>query len=136
MPMDRPAFPDSLPPRPSGIAVFPPKPSGLAPISPRISGLNPRASGLTPISKASGITSGIFPVPRHDEPDSRGTIKIVLAFLIVGVLANLALTICMTRPREVVEDTPAGVKAGEAIKEITQLKEELARARYSMNSST
>lgn len=100
--MDRPAFPASLPPK------------TLAAPVPRYMN-NPSAVIASPSS-----------------PDSLGVVKIVLAFLIVGILGNVGLTIYMTRPREVVEDSPAGAKASEAMKEITQLKDDLARARQSL----
>lgn len=110
MSMDRPAFPGSLPPKPSGQFTRP-------------------------------MSSVQIPRPAFAQPSSNtgseslGTIRIVLWFLIVATLSNIGLTLYMTRPKDIVNDTPAETKASEAMREITQLRDDLTRARTSLATS-
>ncbi len=108
MSMDRPAFPASLPSRSSSQQLSP---------KPLLLNTAPRAS-------STGTS------------DSLGAVKIVLGFLIVAVLGNLALTIYMTRPKDLVEDTTATIKANSAVEDVAKLRSELDRLRYQASQST
>ncbi len=61
--------------------------------------------------------------------DQLGTIKVILGFLIFAVIGNIALTIYMTRPKDLVEESATTVKANAAMEEIDNLKKDLARTR-------
>ncbi|HLX62866.1 MAG TPA: hypothetical protein VKX17_16440 [Planctomycetota bacterium] len=93
----------------------------------------PRNSAPAASSLQSGVRAAVAHTPAS--ADTIGNIKIVLIFLSVFTLGNIALTLFIARPKEVVE-TPAETKANDAMQEVKQLRDDLMRARTSLATST
>ena len=80
----------------------------------------PVRSNLTPASpRAASATA----------TDSNGTVKILLAFLIFGVLANLGLTLWLHRSHENAQIVEAEAKDARLIDEMVHVRSELAQAK-------
>ena len=61
--------------------------------------------------------------------DSNGTIKMLLGFLIFGVLANLGLTLWLNRTHENAQIVEAAAKDARLIDEMVHVRSELAQAK-------
>ena len=67
--------------------------------------------------------------------DSNGTVKILLAFLVFGVVANLGLTLWLNRSHENAQLTEAAVKDARLIEEMAHIRSELAQSKAAVAQS-
>ena len=86
------------------------------------------------------VKPNYFPQPQSAATarasDSNGVVKILIAFLIVAVLGNLALTLYLNRSKESSTLVESTVKETKLLDELAQIRAELTRSRVALANST